>query len=219
MLNKLILLILLCCSCSLGPVNLQSRHSSDLEARALRRIAVLPPGAAAGQKAKIPFTTPVGEMRASEREAPDLLAKLVHTAMATLGNWQIVAESEVREVDPGGASISDAARLRHIGEMVYADAVMSGTMLRFRERVGEDWGAKSPASVAFILELVDVRRGDVVWSARYDETQKSLSENIFAVFDVGQRGLRWLSAEELTHDGVRKAVGQLHQILTRSAAP
>jgi TolB-like protein len=110
---------------------------------------------------------------------------------------------------------SELIRLRQIGQMVYADAVITGKMERFRERVGDEWGAKSPASVAFALELVDIRRGDVIWSARFDETQKSLSENIFALGDIRQRGVRWLSAEQLTQEGVRKAIGQLHEILAR----
>ena len=64
------------------------------------------------------------------------------------------------------------ASLRKIGEMVYADALIVGRMERYRERIGNEWGAKSPASVAFVLDLIDVRRGDVIWSARFDETQK-----------------------------------------------
>jgi hypothetical protein len=100
--------------------------------------------------------------------------------------------------------------------MVYADAVVLTRVQRFRERMGDEWGAKSPASVAFILELIDVRRGDVVWSARFDETQKSLSENIFALGQIGQRGIRWLSANELAQEGVNKAIGQLHQIIARA---
>jgi len=87
--------------------------------------------------------------------------------------------------------------------------------VRFRERVGDPWGAKSPASVAFNLDLIDVRRGDIAWSARFDETQKSLSENLFLLGDIGQRGVRWLSAEQLTQEGVRKTVGQLHQLIAR----
>ncbi|HME62306.1 MAG TPA: hypothetical protein VKH62_13770, partial [Candidatus Binatia bacterium] len=71
-------------------------------------------------------------------------------------------------------------------------------------------------SVAFVLDLIDVRRGDVIWSARFDETQKSLSENIFAIGDIGQRGVRWLTAEQLTQEGVRKALAQLHQIIARA---
>jgi TolB-like protein len=219
MIAKLILLVLFCGSCGVGTANLQSRHSSDLEARAIRRIAVIPPSTMAAQKTKIPFTAPVGAVRASEREAPELLVKLVYTTMVALANWQIVSEDEVREVDSAGVSDNEAARLKRIGEMVYADAVMTGTILRFRERVGDAWGAKSPASVAFTLELVDVRRGDVVWSARYDETQKSLSENIFALSEIATRGMLWLTVEELTQDGVRKAVSELHQILTRSPMP
>jgi hypothetical protein len=147
-----------------------------------------------------------------------MLARLVYSAMATMPNWQIVSESEVREVaqsiPPGG----DTARLRKIGESVHADAVLVGRMQRYRERVGDEWGAKSPASVAFVLDLIDIRRGDVIWSARFDETQKPLSDNIFALGNIGERGIRWLSAEQLTQDGVRKAVADLHQILVRGTA-
>jgi len=72
--------------------------------------------------------------------------------------------------------------------------------------------------VAFVLDLVDVRRGDVIWSAQFDETQKSLSENIFAFGDIGSRGVRWLSADQLAQEGVKKAIGQLHQIIARGPA-
>jgi hypothetical protein len=108
-------------------------------------------------------------------------------------------------------------RLRRLGEMVYADAVIAGRIQRYRERIGDEWGAKSPASVAFVLELVDARRGDVIWTARFDETQKSLSENIFAIADIGQRGIRWLTADQLAEEGVKKAIGQLHEIIARTS--
>jgi hypothetical protein len=138
--------------------------------------------------------------------------------MASLPNWQIVAETEVKQVEQIKPATPGPARLRQIGEMVFADAIMVGRIERFRERIGDDWGVKSPASVAFVLDLIDVRRGDVIWSARFDETQKPLSENIFGLGDIGQRGVRWLTAEQLAMDGVKKAVGQLHQILARSAS-
>jgi TolB-like protein len=139
--------------------------------------------------------------------------------MAGMPNWQMISDSEVREVAQTLPPVSETIGLRQIGQMVYADAVITGSMQRFRERVGDEWGAKSPASVAFVLELVDVRRGDVIWSARFDETQQSLSENIFALGDISQRGVRWLSAEQLTQEGVKKAVGQLHQIIARGPTP
>jgi len=215
---KFLPLILLLFSCSFGPGNLQSKHSSDLEARKIRRIAVLPPSSATGvPSAKVPLGAQA-DQRTSEREAPERLAKLVYSAMVALPNWQVISENEVREVEQSLGNVPEAARLRRIGEMVYADAVIVGRMLRYRERVGDEWGAKSPASVAFILDLVDVRRGDVIWSARFDETQKPLSENIFALGEISQRGIRWLTANQLMEEGVRKSVGQLYQLIGRSPA-
>jgi hypothetical protein len=69
--------------------------------------------------------------------------------------------------------------------------------------------------VAFVLEAWDVKRGDAVWSARFDETQKPLSENLFGIGQFASRGVRWVTAEELAQEGVKKAVDQLHQALYR----
>jgi len=215
MLKVLPFVFLLVFGCSFGPGNLQSRHSTDLETRRIRRIAVLPPRVSGGAAPKIPFST-APDQKPSERDAPENLAKYIYSAMVALPNWQIVSESEVHEVSDSAGADGEAARLKRIGEMVYADAVLIGRLQRYRERVGDEWGAKSPASVAFVLDLVDVRRGDVIWSARFDETQKALSENIFALGDIGQRGIRWLSADQLAQEGVKKAVGQLHQIIGRN---
>ena len=204
-------------ACSFGPGNLQSRHATDLETRRIRRIAVVPPSALSDEVRPQALLGTTPEPRNVERDAAETLARNAYSVMAALPNWQIVSESEVREVAQTLPSAVEAARLRQIGQMVYADAVLTGRVQRYRERVGDEWGAKSPASVAFVVELIDVRRGDVVWSARFDETQKSLSENIFAIGDIGQRGVRWLSAEQLTQEGVKKAIAQLHPIIARAS--
>ncbi|MGH7875995.1 MAG: hypothetical protein ACREQO_27715 [Candidatus Binatia bacterium] len=214
MLKILLVIALLFVGCSFGPGNLQSRHSTDLEARRIRRIAVLPPARSAPAM-KTPLA-PAQDPRVGEGEAAEHLAKYVYSAMAALPNWQIVSESEIREVEQSLGATSDAVRLRQLGEMVYADAVIATRVQRYRERVGDEWGAKSPASVAFVLELVDARRGDVIWTARFDETQKALSENIFAIGDIGTRGIRWLTADQLAEEGVKKAVAQLHEIIARA---
>jgi TolB-like protein len=208
MLKIIAIALTLLSGCSFGSGNLQSKGSLDLESRRIRRIAVLPPETSSAAE----------QAQSQQNNPPEMLAKQLYSAMASLPNWQIVAESEVKQVEQMKPSTTDAARLRQIGEMAFADAVMVGRVQRFRERVGDDWGVKSPASVAFVLDLIDVRRGDVIWSARFDETQKPLSENIFGLGDISQRGVRWLNAEQLMMDGVKKAVGQLHQILARSAS-
>ncbi|HWO42885.1 MAG TPA: hypothetical protein VNO43_13880 [Candidatus Eisenbacteria bacterium] len=203
-------------ACTFGPGNIQTRHSTDLTQRKVRRIAVLPPPAAEQKKTALGAAP---ETKAADHDTPALLARFVYASMAPLPNWQIVSESEIREVAQTVSVATEAARIRKLGESVYADAVIVGRVLRYRERVGEQWGAKSPASVAFVLDLVDVRRGDIIWSARFDETQKALSENIFAIGDIKERGIRWLTAEQLLAEGVKKAVAQLHQALYRNAVP
>ena len=206
-------------SCTLGPGNFSSSHSTDLQTRTVRRIAVLPPeSVTAGARAQAPAGPSPAPDKGGKREPAALLSDLIYSVVAALPRWQIVSDREVREVltmVPGGAQIS---RVKRLGELVYADAVFSARIVRFRERVGEEWGARSPASVAFVVDLWDVKRGDIMWSGQFDETQKPLSENIFALGEFTQRGGRWLTAEELTHEGVKKAMSQLHQILYPRAA-
>lgn len=198
---KLTPILFLFFSCTLGPGIFESRYSGDLERRSIRRIAVLPPEA-----------KPVAE------RAPLVLSDHIYSTMASFAQWQIVSEREVREAVSMIPTGSEAARAKNLGELVHADAVVSSRVLRYRERVGEEWGAKSPASVSFVMELWDVKRGEVVWSGRFDETQRALSENIFALFEFTQRGVRWLKAEELALEGVKKAVADLHQALYRGTS-
>ncbi len=204
-------------ACGITPGNIESKQSSDLEVRRIKRIAVLAPAAAKpAAAARNPLLGSPPDKKSEMQQPEELLIRQVYSAMVALPSWQIISDSEVKDVSGGLAPINDMARLRKIGELVYADAVITGRVLRFRERVGGEIGVKSPASVAFVLELVDVRRGDVVWSAHFDETQKGLSENIFGLGDIGERGIRWLTAAQLTQDGVRKAVNQLHQAIVRT---
>jgi hypothetical protein len=197
-------------ACSLGPANLGSKPASDLEARKIKRIAIFPLESLSGEtKSKTPFAV---DPRAENSPAA-LLSRQLYSAMSQLSDWQIVSDREVREMEPLVPPGSPETRSRRLGQLVYADAVISGRVLRFREREGEALGAMSPASVAFVLEMWDVKRGDVIWSAHFDETQQALSENLFNLGQIGSRGVRWLKAEELSLEGIKKAVGQLHQAL------
>jgi hypothetical protein len=206
-------------ACGLSSGNIQSKQATDLEARRIRRIAVIPPvPRSAAAPAKSPLPGEPSEKKAEQQDPDEVLFRLLYSAMIAMPTWQIVSESEVRDTANSVPPTDGITRLRRIGEQVYADAVLTGRMLRYRERVGGDIGVKSPASVAFILDLVDVQRGDVVWSARFDETQKGLSENIFALGDIRERGIRWLTAEQLAQDGVRKLVNQLHQAIVHRRA-
>ena len=202
-------------SCSLGPSNLQSSHSGDLAARGIKRIAVYPLDTFLGEETvRVPYAaSPTSGLGA--RSAPVVVTRHLYNTMIVLPQWQIVSDREVKEVETMVPKGSPETRARHLGQLVYADAVISGRVRRFREREGEALGAKSPASVAFVLELFDVKRGESVWKASFDETQQALTENLLGLGTFSSRGLRWLTAEELSQEGIKKAIEELHQALYR----
>ena len=208
-------LILFLVSCSLGPSNLQSSHTGDLAARGIKRIAVYPLDTFLGEETiRVPYAaSPSSGLGA--RSAPVVVTRHLYNAMAGLPQWQIVSDREVKEVETMVPKGSPESRARHLGQLVYADAVISGRIVRFRERQGEAMGATSPASVAFVLELYDVKLGESVWKARFDETQQALTENLLGLGTFSSRGLRWLTAEELAQEGIKKALEELHQALVR----
>lgn len=207
-------LFLLLASCSFSPGNLQIREVRDLPARNIQRIAVLrlePPPQAQEQ--------PPGA-RGAERDPGAVVSHLLYVAMVGLPNWYVIPEREVADAEAKlpPARSGDLGRARAVGAALLADGVVIGRVLRYRERIGEEFGVRSPASVAFVLQLLEVRSGDVVWSAEFNETQKPLNENVLAIGDYAKRGIRWFRAEELAQTGAKRAVERLNGALFRSRA-
>ncbi|NVL90633.1 MAG: hypothetical protein HWN69_06505 [Desulfobacterales bacterium] len=93
--------------------------------------------------------------------------------------------------------LSERDLVLETGRKLKADAVVSGTIYRFRERVGTDFSVETPASVAFGIHLIRVDDGRLIWVGHSDETQKSLSENLFKLSAFIKSGGAWLTAEEL----------------------
>ena len=88
-----------------------------------------------------------------------------------------------------------------------ADAVLLCTLHRFTEREGNEYAIVSPASVAFEYKLIQAETGQTLCSGVFDETQQPLLANMFQFFKKAQRGVRWLSAEELAREGFKQKIG------------
>jgi hypothetical protein len=101
---------------------------------------------------------------------------------------------------------ADRRLLVELGRSLQADAVVSGTIYRFRERVGTSVAATSPASVSFGLELIRVFDGRKLWARAFDETQRSLDKNLFRLGDFLKKGGKWLTAEELAAYGLKEVM-------------
>ena len=89
-----------------------------------------------------------------------------------------------------------------IGKALSAEGVLGGHVYRWREREGTDYAAKRPASVAFDLYLMNIEGGMILWKARFDKTQISLTENLLDLQTFLKAKGRWMTAEELAEIGL-----------------
>jgi len=85
-----------------------------------------------------------------------------------------------------------------------ATAVVLGRVTRWREREGSAAGATRPASVAFEVSLHEAPAGRRLWTGRFDETQRSMTENILRARQYPGGGTRWLTTEEFARWGARE---------------
>jgi len=96
--------------------------------------------------------------------------------------------------------------LLEMGRQLGADAVVSGTIFRFRQRVGTSYASDTPASVAFSMYLLRVADGNVIWDGYFDETQKPLHEDLLQLSTFIKRGGAFVTAEQLAHAGLNKVM-------------
>jgi hypothetical protein len=91
---------------------------------------------------------------------------------------------------------------QRLGNALGANAVAGGYVWKWRDRVGGGMAAEMPAAVAFAVWLIDVETGGTLWRETFEETQKSLSENILDAKAFLRRGGKWLSADDLARYGM-----------------
>lgn len=90
-----------------------------------------------------------------------------------------------------------------------ADSILIGEVRRFSERKGAAFGASVPASVAFDVALYDVSSGRRMWSAIFDERQRSMTENLLVTRRYPGKGSRWLSRAEFAKWGVAEIIDEI----------
>jgi len=113
--------------------------------------------------------------------------------------------------DGGRYKFSDKQYLIQIARKAGADSIMIGHIYRYQERAGNEYAVNSPASVSYDLHLIRVSDARVLWSDRWDETQRSLTENLFNIGTFLERKGRWVSAGELALSGLEKVLKPFEQ--------
>jgi hypothetical protein len=88
-----------------------------------------------------------------------------------------------------------------VGKELGAEGMVIGYVYRFREREGEPFAVKKPASVAFDIHLIRVEDGVLVWREVFDRTQSSLMEDLLQA-----SSWKWVTAEELAAWGMEQVL-------------
>jgi len=145
--------------------------------------------------------------------AADAISAELYSSVAMAGGWDPIPEQDVmdamQKMPPTTLANLDENALA-LGHEVSADGVLYGTVERYKERVGADYAAASPASVAFTLRFVDLKSKQIVWTAKFAKSQAALSQNLFDLANFVQRSGRWVRAHEIAQEGVKEAVADLH---------
>lgn len=142
--------------------------------------------------------------------AEQVVTAEVYSVLAGSSNWRFVPDLTVAQALSKVSSTGPlASRAQELGKLVHADAVLFGTVSRYKERMGGEYGAREPASVAFTLSLVSVSTGKLLWTRSFDETQQSLSANLLNWWQFWRGGPRWFTAEEFTRLGVEHLLDYL----------
>ena len=123
---------------------------------------------------------------------------------------QFISRPDVRLVSDGQISGMDdnlpaqpLARARVVADRLSCNTVLETTLRRYKDRVGGQYTAKDPASVAFDFRLIAIPEGTVLCSGTFDEVQQSVMENLFNFKTATERGFTWVTAEQLMREGLR----------------
>ena len=181
--------------------NVKAHAVASIKTITVNRVAVMPL-----------VEAPAGGDTLAAGGAEAVTAEL-YSQVAMAGGWEVIPQPEVdaalQKMPPTTVNNLDDNALK-LAHDVSADGVIYGTVDRYKERVGMDYSAASPASVTFSLKFVDLKSKQIVWTAKFAKSQAALSENIFDLANFVQRSGRWVRAHEIAQEGVKEAVANLH---------
>ena len=135
-----------------------------------------------------------------------MLDRLDHFELLPASQAQGVISSLLRQSE---RELPETELYIQTGRALNADVVLAGYVYQFRDRDGTDYSVALPSSVAFHLDMIHVKDGEIVWSVQFTETQQSLSEDLFQLGKFIKRKGRWISAEDLAAYGLEQILKTL----------
>ena len=168
-----------------------------------------------------PFTTgqlisgmlPEYQGRISEEELQSLdldLREVLRSATRRQYNFIIGARlpesyyTARSSVQPGGLDDWLTYGKKHEAQLLLVPQVLD-----WHERQGSQAGVTDSAHVRVEFFLLNIPEGQIMGRSVFEEKQTGLADNLLSLGDFLKRKGQWVSARELTVDGMRKAIKEL----------
>lgn len=175
----------------------------NIKVRTILRLRTYTPVAVEGTR-KCPVCSAQLPAAKVEDIGPKIFDELLDAKIQEIASCKFVVSGEQSRVAFALDSEEDRARVKSLSAALGADAVLYPVLLRYRERVGNQFAASQPAAVVFHLYLLDAGTLKVLWHAEYREEQQALSENLLQANKMLKRKFRWVTADRLVEDGLSK---------------
>lgn len=141
-------------------------------------------------------------------DADQVLTRLVAKALETRFREKLIdikqAMSVFEQISEDKTLDTPRKLAKVLGDTLKAELVVVGSVWRYRDLDSAKDMRDAPASVAFELYLVEAATGKRLWRGKFDETQKTLTDDVIRGFKQLKMGARWLSPDELARYGVKE---------------
>jgi hypothetical protein len=141
------------------------------------------------------------------------LTQLLQQQMESMDTFEVLPPEKGEEAfsksDQEQFELQPARSAMQMGKALNTDFIFVGEVFRFEERIGSAMGVEKPASVGFDIHLFRTRDGKMVWSEKFDETQKSLSDNLLEIGTFVKEKGTWVTAKELSKIGMEKIIKKM----------
>jgi len=141
------------------------------------------------------------------------LTRLLQQKIDSTGTFKVLPLEKVEEaffqIERRQFELKPLRSFIHLGKTLDMDFIFIGILFRFEERIGSHIGAEKSASVGFDVHLIRLKDEKMVWTGKFDETQRPLSENLLKIGSFVRRKASWLTAEELSSVGMDEMLMRL----------
>jgi hypothetical protein len=146
----------------------------------------------------MPFKAKTVEL---ERNLPDFTAR-VREYFKDNSRIVLLGDDQLQSL-LGAATGTNRQLIQVAGEKLGCTSALQITLERYRERLGDEYSATDPASLAFAYQLLNVADGKVICFGQFDETQQAVSDNVLTIGKAFKRGFKWITIGDLSKEALK----------------